>query len=102
MRRATVVVSFALLHATVSFGVFLAAFGAASARLDSGRAASAGEQLLGAAVQVLHFPLVWLATEYAPARWLPGLWGYVPLLLNGLLWAVVLVSVVARLAPRPA
>ena len=102
MRKVTVVASLTLLHATVSFGVFLAAFGAASARLDSGRVASTGEQLLGATVQVLHFPLVWLATEHVPAGWLPGLWGYVPLLLNGLLWAGVLVSVATRLVPRPA
>lgn len=99
MRRIFAVLTLTLLHAGLSFGVFLLAFGAGMARFDHGGTPSPGERLLDGAVAVLYFPLGRLAAEF-PGNPFPGLWGYLPLLLNGALWAAVLVLGTERLLAR--
>lgn len=58
--------------------------------METATAPTLPEALAEAAVQVLYFPFMHLA-QLAPG-WFSGLWGYLPLLVNSLFWAVVLVE----------
>lgn len=49
--------------------------------------------LLVRATRLLHFPLVTLALF--PREWFPGHWVYVPMALNSLIWAFVILGVAA-------
>lgn len=97
MRGLLTVSALAITHAALTMVALFAAFGAASARLDSGAAPGAGQRILDGALQLLSFPIVWIASEHAPAGWSAGYWGYVPIALNSLLWAAVLVYAARRI-----
>ena len=88
-------------HAALTAGVSVAVFGGAMARFDTGELASLPERALGAVLAVLLFPLGLLALYVRPS-WLQGLWGYIPLLVNSLLWAAVLVAARRRYRGRGA
>lgn len=70
------------------------------ARFDTRATASLGERLLRVAVSVLHFPVVTLALAVLPARALPRLWGYVPFVLNSVVWGLAVTTAAARLRRR--
>jgi hypothetical protein len=99
MRTRTVVVIVALAHSALSVGLFMLVSGAGMARFDTGAPSSNAEWVLEIIVAILHAPVATLAFESVPIGWLPGLWGYLPLLLNSLIWALVLVWI-ARLLGR--
>jgi hypothetical protein len=80
----------AILQTGLTLAAIAMAFGLTMARFDEGGEPSAAEQGLSVAVAVLMFPLGQLAM--AEPRWFPGLSGYLPLLANGVLWAIPLVA----------
>jgi hypothetical protein len=99
VRKAIAILILALLHAALSFGIFLLAFGRGMSRFDTGNSPTVLERVLDAAALVLYFPFMHLA-QLAPKGWFSGLWGYFPLLINSSLWAVVLVCVYCLLRGR--
>jgi hypothetical protein len=80
----------AILQVGLTAGAIAFGFALAMDRFDSGAPAGAVERGLDVAVTVLMFPLGHLAMA-APA-WFPGYAGYLPLLGNGVLWAIPLVA----------
>lgn len=74
-------------HFVVSVLLLLYVFGTGMARFDTGAAASFKESLAGWTFTVLSFPLLMVLERIPPARF-PGLWGYVPFLLNASVWGV--------------
>lgn len=90
MKKIIAIFVFAALHAALSFGLFLFSFGRGMTRMETAAAPTLPETIAVAAVQVLYFPFMHLA-QLAPG-WFTGLWGYLPLLVNSLFWAVVLVE----------
>lgn len=101
VRKAIAILVLALLHAALSFGIFLFAFSRGMARFDTGSSPTVIERMLDTAVLVLYFPFMHLA-QLAPKGWFPGLWGYLPLFINSSLWAVALVYVYYLLYGRRA
>ena len=97
MRRALVVAGITVAHFVLSVGLFLTEFGMGMARFDTGAEASIGERVFGVVVSVLHSPVVTVGLAVIPARALPRLWGYVPFMLNSLLWGFALTALLARL-----
>lgn len=100
LRTALIVGGLTLGHAALSFVLFIASFGSTMSRFDTGQAASAGERLLETVAEILLWPI------FAPlAHWggrsvnalFPGVLGYVPLLLNSLLWALAIVLLWRRM-----
>jgi hypothetical protein len=93
LRTVFVVGGLTLGHAALSFVLFMASLGSAMSRFDTGAAATAGERVLETVAEILLWPI------FAPlAHWggrnvdalFPGVLGYVPLLLNSLLWALAI------------
>ncbi len=81
-------------HAALSMTLFLGSFGRGMARFDTGEPATTGARLLDVVAEILLWPL------FAPlADWggpwtnsvFAGLLGYVPLLLNSVIWAFAIV-----------
>lgn len=87
------------LHFGVSWATFLMAFGSRMGRFDSGRPATPVESVIQVAAAVLLFPFSILAV-HLPAGWFPGLWGYIPFLLNSALWGCALYFLLVTLARR--
>jgi hypothetical protein len=88
-RRLALVLALALAHTLLSVWAMIAALGATMAGFEPGSVASPWrEQLYGTLSGVLLFPLVKPGLGIRA----PGLWGYLVLLANGFLWAVVLVA----------
>lgn len=105
MRSVIIVGGVTLGHAALSFVLLIASFGAGMGRFDTGETATAGQRILDRVAEILLWPL------FAPlAQWggptvnalLPGVLGYIPLLLNSLLWALAIVFVWRRLLPNRA
>jgi hypothetical protein len=87
-RGILVVVVLAAAHVMLTMWTAVAALGASMEGFDAA-GSSASERFVGVLSDVLLFPLV------KPGLGInaPGLWGYLILLANGLLWAVLLVTV---------
>lgn len=90
MKKIIAILVFAVLHAALSFGLFLFSFGRGMARMETATTPTLPETIAEAAVQVLYFPFMHLA-QLVPG-WFTGLWGYLPLVINSLFWAVVVVE----------
>jgi hypothetical protein len=71
-------------------------------RFDIGGVPSIAEDVVGAVLSTLSFPITYLVFRpaLAPfvAQLLPGLWGHIPFLLNSALWAGAIVWLVPRIA----
>ena len=81
---------FVPLHAAASWALFLSAFSVGMSRFDTGGPKSFLETALEASSNVLLNPVFVPVTSSARLRpFFPGLLGYVPLLLNSLVWAVL-------------
>jgi len=90
VKKAIAILTLSVLHAALSFGLFLFTFGKGMTRMETAAAPTLPEKIADAAVQVLYFPFMHLA-QLVPG-WFSGLWGYLPLLINSVFWAVVLVE----------
>ena len=92
-------VSVTTIHFVTSIVLLLYIFGTGMARFDSGVRAGAAESVAGWVFAILAFPLL-SALERLPAARFPGLWGYVPFLLNACVWGLAAVVVRWRLRAR--
>ena len=83
-------VVFVLVHSAVSVWLALITFSAGMARFESGASPTVKERLIEHASTVLLSPIFTLAMRsHITATLLPGLLGYLPVLANSALWAVV-------------
>lgn len=85
-------------HFVLMFVSFLASFGTSMDRFDSGRTVTVAERMVTGLHQVLTFPIMPFL-KFIPLR-VPGLWGYIPLGLNSLLWGVLLSFALTRYRRR--
>ncbi|MCA1562966.1 MAG: hypothetical protein LC804_22795 [Acidobacteria bacterium] len=87
-------------HLIATVGLLVYTFGAGMARFDIPAERPWIEAAAAVLLNVLAFPLLpWLSR--LPALRLPGLWGYLPLVANSALWALVIL-VVFRMGRRRA
>jgi hypothetical protein len=90
-KRLRIILVFALVHAIVSVAIFIVSFGRSMARFDTGDDPSVFEVLLSTLSEVLFFPLMHLLNLFEPApRVFAGLFGYIPIIANSLLWGCVI------------
>jgi hypothetical protein len=92
-------VSVTTIHFVASIVLLLYVFGIGMARFDSGAPESPAESVMGWAFAILSFPFLTLLERLPVARF-PGLWGYVPFLLNSCVWGLAAVVVRWRLRAR--
>jgi hypothetical protein len=85
----------AVAHLVVSVALIATAYALGMSRFDTGAPPGLVERVVEATARVLLFPIV--TACLACGLRLPGPAQYLPFLVNGLLWAVVLVRVVPRL-----
>jgi hypothetical protein len=90
-RIARLIVVLAMIQTAVSFVLSLLTFASAMHRFDNGGEPTPVEQLFSAAAQLFAFPILTLARSLELR--FPGLWGWVPFILNGLVWSSVAVLV---------
>ena len=88
MKRSEVIFSLAIVHFTASALLFLLAIGDSSARWDAGTGPSIGSKLINGAAAVTMFPVV-TAAFALPGTLLPGLVGWLPFVVNSVLWAFI-------------
>lgn len=97
------ILAFTILHAILSWLLFLKLFSMTMHRFNTGETANLLEQILEVVSTILLCPLC-----YPLDRWggrcvlnvFPGLWGYIPLLLNSLVWAIIVYLVYNKLSSR--
>jgi hypothetical protein len=81
-------------HATLTCLLFLQSFRMGLSRFDSGAPAMPGERVLNGVVEIMMLPLLTPLQHWRPEllnHLFPGLFGYIPLLLNSMIWAIVIV-----------
>jgi hypothetical protein len=88
-KKVQLVIRLAMIHFVVSFGLFLHTFGETMKRFDNGEPAGFLEQQANILSEILFFPLVHLA-RLAPISWFQGFSGYIPFIINSILWATIL------------
>lgn len=79
------------LHAVLSVGLMVFTFSAGMDRFETGAPASWFEKSARIASNILFLPLVYPLTHWAPAgigKIFSGLLGYLPIILNSLLWGM--------------
>lgn len=76
------------------------ALGGAMRDWDTGSAPSGLSMLLSGSAEILRFPIATPFFSTPLGQLFPGVLGYVPLLLNGLLWAWVIVTLIYRWKAR--
>ena len=100
MKRArTIVLGIGATHFVVSRIVFGFVFARGMARFETGEPLSAAEAAMSRLNEVLQFPMS-IAIDSEPGTWFPGLWGYIPLAANSVVWGVALYAVAKRIAKR--
>ncbi len=87
-------------HYAATWAALLYGLELSSARFDHGGAPTASERTVRAVYSTLSAPVMPLFMRSPARRWLPGLWGHVPLLLNSALWAGTAMWLVRRIARR--
>lgn len=88
MRTSWFAASFFAAHFISSVGALLWSFTTSAAHFDGRHVSWLSRNLSGPAFEILWFPLSLLD---APPRVLPGLWGYLPTVLNSALWTAIVV-----------
>ena len=99
-KRIAGILTITLIHAGVSWFLFLESFGVGMRNFDTGGFPTMGERILSGVVEILFWPLFAPLTHWA-GKWtsttFPGLWGYIPLFCNSLIWGTVLWFIVERI-----
>jgi hypothetical protein len=97
-KRILLVLAVALIHTAATLLVMAQLITRGMARFDSGADPSSSERFLEGLSAVLNFPVfaAVLRLEHA-AKWFPGLWGYLPIFVNSVLWAVALLYIVKKI-----
>ena len=89
MRKFIYFIIVMIAHAIVSVSSMIYAFSHSMERWDKGGSPSSLEQVLSVIKDILFFPIVDMF-HLAPKGMFSGLLGYIPILLNSGLWALVL------------
>ncbi|MBL0226352.1 MAG: hypothetical protein IPQ16_12540 [Geobacteraceae bacterium] len=101
MKRLLPTILITICHATLTWLLFMLSFRMSMSRFDSGIPGMPGEHTLSKAAEIMMWPLITPILHWHP-KWFyqvfPGLLGYIPLLLNSLLWALVIVWLWRRFA----
>lgn len=84
------------LHIVASLCLLGLVFGHGMARFDTGGPSGLTERIAGWLLNVLAFPMV-TALGWLPGLPLPGLWGYIPFVLNASIWGLGAVVVRRRI-----
>jgi hypothetical protein len=87
MKKFVILILVALIHFAASIAII--AISMAAAPVVKQGQATLEFQVLVVATRILHFPIISLS--WYSRQWFPGDWIYVPIALNSLMWAVVLV-----------
>ena len=90
------IILIAIAHFIVSRVLFIWSFGLGMARFDTGQPASARERTAEGASNVLDFPIR-LIVDQLPPDLMPGLIGYIPFVVNSLIWGLVIWFVYSRI-----
>ena len=91
------IILIAVAHFIVSRTLFIWAFGREMARFDTGQPPSGLDRVAGGGLsRVLDFPILPLINHLS-SNWLPGLLGYLPFMVNSLIWGVIAWFVVSRI-----
>ena len=99
MKKTIILISLTLIHAIVSFGVFLKDFSAGMSRFDTGQLPSLGEKTLGIFSTILLYPIFYPLSKWGGKIFLnifPGILGYIPLLFNSFIWALAIYWVIKQ------
>ena len=93
MKRQMPIILITIGHAALTMIMFLQSFRMGMSRFDSGATVALGERVLNGAVTIMMWPLITPLLLWRPNRLnqiFSGLLGYIPLLLNSLVWALVI------------
>ena len=92
MKKRTFIIVATLVHAVVSFGLYLHAFSMGMRRFDSALSAGLGERLILIIAKILLCPIAYPAKFWFPKVNMGGLLafvlGYSLLFLNSFIWAI--------------
>jgi hypothetical protein len=88
MRKTLLFVTLMIAHAGASVALYLLVFGLGMARFDTGTPPSFMEGALGLLATILHSPLLTLFGDRIPEAWWAVCRGYLPFLLNSLIWVL--------------
>jgi len=99
MRKIIALTALTLTHAIISFVLFLISYGYGMSRFDTGALPSLGEKILNVISTVLLWPI---CDPFS--RWggklshdiFPGLFGYIPIVINSFIWALVIYWVLGK------
>lgn len=83
------IIVFLVLHFILERVLFLISFSAGMNQFDTGRKSTILENLIDGAIAVLQFPIMTIALVILPTDLLPGISGYVILLLNSVVWGII-------------
>jgi len=84
-----------VVHLVASIKLLVFVFGLGMARFDSGVPGGLGERIAGWLLKLLAFPVV-LALDWLPSLRFPGLWGYIPFIVNASIWGMGAVMIRRR------
>ena len=87
-----------VIHLVASIKLLVFVFGLGMARFDSGVSIGLAERIAGWLFKLLAFPVV-LALDWLPSLRFPGLWGYIPFIVNASIWGLGAVMIRRRLRP---
>lgn len=94
MKLAAKLVGLALAHAILTVALLVSSFGAGMSRFRKGvEGPSALESAVSWSFNVLSWPVLSSMSSVASSKTFPGLWGYVPILANSLLWSIAIMSI---------
>lgn len=98
MKKKVYLVVITALHFILTIGLMLFSFSEVMSRFDDGIPPTVKTHLFYTGMSILSFPIVSLA-RLGPSIY-PGLLGYIPYILNSLLWAFVIVYGLAWLRSK--
>lgn len=94
MKRLLPTILITIFHAALTWVLFVLSFRMGMSRLDSRTPDMFGEHFLNRAAEIMMWPLITPILHWQPKllyQVFPGLFGYIALLLNSLLWSLVIV-----------
>jgi hypothetical protein len=83
MKKWEIIVSATVVHLAASLYLFLVSFGIGMHHMDTGVHLRFGEKAVCLLSDILFLPIFVLKPH-----WFPGLWGYIPFILNSLVWGI--------------
>jgi hypothetical protein len=91
MKKSIFIPIVTILHALLTAGTMLLLFSIGMRRFDTGDSQGVDEKVLEILFNILSLPIYYLIVNWTPKSAhsiFPGLLGYIPLILNSLLWSI--------------